>query len=103
MTSYPPLKLSRLRDIGWTEWDPIGLLPAGDVWDDHPEFASEYDSYLIRAASELRRGWSVWDAAEYLLSISSEHMGMGLRPEFAARAEATAMAIKAYVDEPTGP
>jgi len=42
MSSYPPLKLSRLRDIGWREWDPIGLLPQGDAWESYPEFADEY-------------------------------------------------------------
>ena len=102
MNSYPPLKLSRLRDIGWREWDPIGLLPAGETWESHPEFADEYDGYLIRAASELRRGWSVSDAADFLVSIVVDHMGMGSRPGSTARvrAEATANAIKAYVDEP---
>ena len=104
MSSYPPLKLSRLRDIGWKEWDPIGLLPEGDTWDSHPELADEYDRYLLHAASRLRRYWSVSDAADYLMWIASEHMGLVPPPNSSARinAEATAKAIKEYVDEPTG-
>lgn len=102
MSSHPPLKLSRLRDIGWKEWDPIGLLPEGDTWDSYPEFADEYDRYLLHAASRLRRDWSVLDATDYLMWIASEHMGLGPPPNSSARinAEATAKAIKAYVDEP---
>jgi hypothetical protein len=105
MNSYPPLKISRLRDIGWKEWDPIGLLPRGSTWERYPEFADEYDRYLLEAASRLRRDWSVSDAADYFMMIASEHMGLGPSHDSLARrsAEATAKAIKAYVDEPTDP
>ncbi len=103
MNSYPPLKLSRLRDIGWTEWDPIGLLPKGDKWESRPEFADEYDRYLLHAASRLRRDWSISEAADYFMLIACEHMGLGPPKDSSARirAEATAQAIKTYVDEPT--
>jgi hypothetical protein len=101
MSSYPPLKLSRLRDIGWREWDPIGLLPQGDAWESYPEFADEYDRYLLEAASRLRRDWSISDAADYFMLIASERMGLGPPRNSSPRnrAEATAKAIKAYVDE----
>jgi hypothetical protein len=103
MNSYPRSELSRLRDIGWREWDPIGLLPEGDTWESYPEFADEYDRYLLEAASRLRRDWSVSDAAEYLMLIASEHMGLGPPHDDSGRnrAVATANAIKAYVVEPT--
>jgi hypothetical protein len=94
---FSPLKLSCLRDIGWTEWDPIGLLPAGHLWEDYPEFADEYDRYLLEVVSRLRRDWSVSDAAAYLLWVASEHMGLGKRAQ-QTNAEATAKAIKAYLD-----
>lgn len=99
MNSYPPLKLSRLRDIAWEEWDPIGLLPSGDKWESYPEFADEYDRYMLEAASRLRRDWSISDAADYLMWIASEHMGLGSpRDETSrVRAETTAKAIKAYL------
>jgi hypothetical protein len=105
MSSYPPLKLSRLRDIGWKEWDPIGLLPTGEAWESYPEFADEYDRYLLHAASRLRRDWLVSDATDYLMWVVSEQMGLGSPSNSLARirAETTAKAIKAYVDEPSGP
>jgi len=31
LTPPPEIKLSRLRDIGWSKWDPIGLLAVSDV------------------------------------------------------------------------
>lgn len=100
MSVYPPLELSQLRDIGWREWDPIGLLPEGGTWNSYPEFADEYDRYLLEAASRLRRDWSVSDAVGYLMLIESENMGLGPLASARTRAEATAKAIKAYVDEP---
>ena len=29
----PPLSLSRLRDIGFSLWDPIGILRPGEPWE----------------------------------------------------------------------
>ena len=63
MSADPPFKLSSLRDIGWNEWDPIGLLAAGEVWNQKP-FADEYDTYLLEVAGDLRRGGSVESAVE---------------------------------------
>lgn len=101
MPSHSPLELSRLRDIGWAEWDPIALLLKGAPWD-HQPFADEYDAYLLRVASELRRGWSVVQAVDYLMQIEAEHMGLGVRPTSRVRAEATVSAIQAYLNEPSG-
>ncbi len=48
----PKIKLSRLRDIGWSLWDLIGLLKSGQRWEDDEcrPFANEYDAYLLNAA-----------------------------------------------------
>jgi hypothetical protein len=92
----PPLKLSRLRDIGWANWDPIGLLAKGEPWD-HQPFADEYNRYLLRVASGLRRSWSATEAVEYLVEIESEHMGLGVRPSTRARAQATVREIHEYI------
>ena len=54
MVERPKIRLSRLRDIGWTTWDPIGLLGQDQLWEDI-SYADEYDSYLLRAAGMLRR------------------------------------------------
>jgi len=89
----PKLKLARLRDIGWSAWDPIGLLGDGESWDDQP-FADEYDSYLMQAAGELRRGASLSDVVDFLVHIESEHMGMGVRHDAKERATKVAWMIQ---------
>jgi hypothetical protein len=78
LTPPPKIKLSRLRDIGWARWDPIGLLDAEPRWDDpaHKHFADEYDRYLVQAAGMLRRGFSDAEVVEFLVEIETVHIGM---------------------------
>ena len=97
LTPPPTIKLSRLRDIGWSNWDPIGLLSAGQSWDDEEcqDSANEYDGYLIHAASQLRRGASETEVVDYLVQIEAEHMGFGERPNSRKRAQAVVAAIQA--------
>jgi hypothetical protein len=97
MKPQSPLKLSRLRDIGWSEWDPIGLLAKGEPWKGVP-FANEYDSYLLEAARRLGKDQSVEDAVEFLITIERDHMGLGTRSTTRTRAEATAKAIQSYLE-----
>jgi len=75
----PKIRLSRLRDIGWTIWDPIGLLDEGETWDQKP-YADEYDSYLMQAAGQLRRNVPVTEVVDYLVQIESVHMGFRSSP-----------------------
>ena len=63
MNAHTSTALSRLRDIGWKEWDPIGLLAAGEAWDQKP-FADEYDDYLRKVAADFRDGGSLAQAVE---------------------------------------
>ena len=79
LTPRPKIKLSRLRDIGWEVWDPIGLMGADKKWSDEDcqPFANEYDAYLLQAAERLRRGEEEQDVARYLATIEVEHMGLG--------------------------
>ena len=93
----PKLKLSRLRDIGWELWDPIGLLYEDSKWDDaaNRPFADEYDRYLVSAASQLRSGASHEQIAEYLCEIEAEYMGLGEIPGARQRAMAVVAAISA--------
>ena len=85
----PKVNLSKLRDLGWTLWDPIGLLPNGKSWDDvdNSSFAGEYDSYLISAASQLGGGALPKDVIEYLVQIEIEYMGLGEDPSTKQRAK----------------
>lgn len=97
----PRLKLSKLRDIGWALWDPIGLLGSQGSstgrWDDEANrsFADEYDTYLISAASQLRRGTPREEVVEYLVQIETKHMGLGGSPSTRKRADAVVEAILA--------
>lgn len=97
LSIQPSIKLSRLRDIGWTHWDPIGLLVEGKHWDDEDAkpFADEYDSYLIAAAGMLRRGVPDQEVVDFLLQIETDHMALTEQPDSLARAKATVVAIKA--------
>lgn len=94
LTPPPKLRLSRLRDIGWSYWDPIGLLHVGETWDKNP-LANEYDDYLIYAAGQIRRGVDRSDVIKYLIDIESTHMDFGVREDAAARAEKVVEAIEA--------
>ena len=96
MSSVRPLQLSILRDIGWTAWDPIGLLPPGQKWD-HQPFADEYDSYLLKAAGDLRRQVPLDEVVVDLLRIERDTMGRGVRPGQKERADATARLIQSYI------
>ena len=93
----PKLRLSRLRDIGWTLWDPIGLLDEGDTWVGKP-FADEYDGYLVHAAGQLRRGAPAQDVVDYLSRIESEHMGLGAATDMDVRIQAVVRAIRSDKD-----
>ena len=80
MAKHPKLNMSRLRDIGWSLWDPIGLLDEEQNWRD-VNFADEYDSYLMKVAGMLRNGESENQAAEYLVWVNTVHMGMSSDPD----------------------
>lgn len=101
ISPHPRVKLSRLRDIGWELWDPIGLLgPEGffpGKWDQeaNQHFADEYDNYLISAASQLRRETPREQVIEYLIKIEAQHMGLGENTSTRERAEAVVTAILA--------
>ena len=97
LTARPKIRLSRLRDIGWSLWDPIGLLEPGQKWDDEDclPFADEYDGYLMQVAGQLRRGVPDANVAKYLVQIETEHMGLGPGRGVLQRAERVVAAIRA--------
>lgn len=100
MIEQPKIKLSRLREIGWSEWDPIGLSQMGDDhWKDGGACADEYDSYLLQVVGRLKRGEPIEDAVAYLEEIEIVHMGGGRVATTRSRAEATVAAISDYLAE----
>lgn len=92
MAANPKPDLRRLREIGWTQWDPIGLLADPSAWE-LAGFADEYDTYLLHAAALLRAGERIEMVVSYLIRAETEHMAMPARPDTASRAEAVARAI----------
>jgi hypothetical protein len=88
----PNIQLSRLRDIGWELWDPIGLQVVRDQCDD------EYDRYLLEVVARLERGDATQSVANYLVTMAGENMGLGQSPSALIRASATVAAIKAYLE-----
>ena len=98
LSPQPRIRLSRLRDIGWSVWDPIGLLRADQDWQDAERlpFANEYDTYLLQAAGRLGRGDAAADVARYLATIQVEYMGLDTPSQDALeRAERVVAAILA--------
>lgn len=92
----PKIKLSRLRDIAWSRWDPIGLLDVDRKWDDEENrhFADEYDSYLLQAAGMLHRGSTDAEIVDFLVKIEAVHMCMN-RSDALERAASVVEAIRA--------
>lgn len=99
LSPRPGIKLSKLRDIAWDHWDPIGLLAEGGYhtgqWTDeaNQRIADEYDHYMKTAAVLLRDGATAAQVVDYLVQIEAEHMGLGVAPTTLARAEAVVAAI----------
>jgi hypothetical protein len=97
MVSTPKIDLSQLRQIGWSEWDPISLQEIDPDWRSDGG-ADEYDSYLLHVAGLIRNGRSEADAVEYLVGIETKHMDMDLSATTHSRAIATVRAIRAYLE-----
>jgi len=86
------VKLSELRCIGWTIWDPIGLIGHVNLGTGGGP-VDEYDGYLLAAAGKLGRGVTVDEVADYLASSETDRMGLTGSPTLLSRAHATAEAI----------
>lgn len=93
MIPFSKALVSRLREIGWKLWDPIGLADQLGMPPEHA--ADEYDRYLLHVASMLDRGASKAEATGYLTSVASESMGLADVDSDAV--EATVDAIADYL------
>ena len=93
MTTQPKFQLSRLREIGWSKWDPIGVGGPDNSWP-----ADEYDSYLLQAAQQLWHGQPDEVVADYLVQIETEHMGLSAVSGIRSRAIDVARSIRQYVE-----
>lgn len=93
MITRPTFELSRLREIGWSKWDPIGVGGPDNGWP-----ADEYDSYLLQAAGQLWQGKTDEAVADYLVTAETDHMGLTPASGVQARALDVAKAIREYVE-----
>lgn len=96
MPQRPKFRLSRLREIGWSRWDPIGLSGLEGTPDD------EYDGYLLDAAGRLWNGASAEDVTDYLVTVQLQHMGLSDAPTVRPKARDTVNALLEYVAELRG-
>lgn len=94
MTVRPKFKLSVLRDIGWSKWDPIGVGGPDHGWP-----ADEYDDYLLNAAGQLWDGRSDEEVAGYLVKMETENMGLDTFPGIRLRALEVASTMRRYVEK----
>ncbi len=97
MSQRIKVRISRLRDIGWAEWDPIGLRNP-DGWENDPA-ADEYDSYLLQVAGILINGGSEQEAVDDLIYAEADRMGGGITATTRERALRTVELIDQYVRE----
>lgn len=87
MRARPRFDIGKLREIGFEQWDPIGV----------PVPEDEYDTYLLKAAGNLWNGEGVEKVAEYLVKVEVDWMGLSLVPGVRERARQVAGAISGYV------
>ena len=92
----PSVKLSVLRDIGWDQWDPIGLNGSDGGWR-RSNAADEYDRYLMRVVDCLQSGESNETLVDYLVSVETIHMRQSATSTSRSRAEATVAALREQV------
>jgi hypothetical protein len=98
MDERPKVKISRLREIGWSLWDPIGLREISDgEWQDGGACAGEYDGYLLQAAARLLRGDPAAEVVGYLEEAETGYIGMTRNATTRQRAEGAVVAIQAYL------
>lgn len=92
------IEIDRLREIGWTLWDPIGLLREHADWRTR-SFKDEYDSYLKRAVRRIVAGENEGAVTAYLIGSASHRMGLGEGRTIIRTSTATARALIGLVEE----
>lgn len=84
------INLAKMRDIGWSLWDPIGLKHTNCPRD-------EYDSYIRKALDMLQQGRSSVETIDFLVAMETEHMGLSPRQDTRNRATRTVEALAAIL------
>lgn len=95
----PKIDIRKLREIGWSLWDPIGLKGAAGDWQGKP-FEDEYDTYLIKAAGMLRSRCDIEEVFDYLLDVETNRMGLGFSKDGVNSRAHVLKVVKAISEEP---
>lgn len=82
--------IEKLREIGWLQWDPIGLR---EELKRTPSIQDEYDRYLLAAYEMAGSEGGFSKIVTYLLEIEKDYMGLGERPDSLLRFRETASAV----------
>jgi hypothetical protein len=91
--------IKRLREIGWSLWNPICLSQCPFDWCGEP-YEDEYDTYLSRAAAMIHNGADDSKIVAYLYCIEAEYMGLTEEPisdEYRQKLAAVAFEIRKEV------
>src|SRR5262245_61143355 len=99
MERYPRIRLSRLRQIGWSVWNPLNIdLPDQQAW--RQVNIAEYDNHLLHIACLLSKGGTQSEAVAYLRSVAEEYPCPSLSDETRRQAAIeTARAVDEYVKQ----
>jgi len=95
----PKINIQRLREIGWSLWDPIGLDGKTGVWREE-SFADEYDTYLLKAAGMLRNQCDVEEVVSYLSFVETDYMGLGVGTNEVEHRNMLLKVVQAISDDP---
>lgn len=84
--------LHQLREIGQSDWDVIAALGR------HAPPPAEKDPYLVRAAELVCAGADDAKAADYIIDVSAEQLGVDTGSGIRERAWSFAAAIRCVVE-----
>lgn len=93
MREQQKIRVSQLREIGWSQWDPLYCFDRElfDEGDGGPN-SDEYDSVLLHVAGLLSRGEPAEAAIAYLEQVEADRYG-----RCSGRAKNTVAAIGKYL------
>ncbi len=83
----PKHLFARIREVLFSDWDPMGLADAPGTPDDYDAVARELHALVTDSATTVER------VAAYLRWVEREQMGLQRRPGMATRAAQRVMAL----------
>ena len=69
LSAFQTKLYKRIDEILWEDWDPIGVNDDSNAWD-------EYQNYVPTAFNLALKDANVFELADYLNQITTEHIGL---------------------------